>query len=68
MGCVRRDAKGVGGGKEEQERGLTWKATKMVKMYARGRSESVNTNTPITQVIPMTTTRDTDTFIQCLWY
>ena len=39
----------------------------MVKMKARGSRASVNTSTPITQVIPMTTTRDMAAFIQCLF-
>ena len=38
----------------------------MVKMYATGRRDLVKTSTPMAQVIPMITNRDTDTFSQCL--
>ena len=44
-----------------------WKATKMVKMYARGQSSSTSiTRTPMIQVMPITTVRDKITFNQCL--
>ena len=45
-----------------------WKATKMVKMNARGQSSSTSiTRTPMIQVMPITTVREIDTFNQCLY-
>ena len=45
-----------------------WKATKMVKMKASEKSSSTSiTRTPMSQVIPITTVREMDTFNQCLF-